>query len=165
MLLVMAGCAGLGCWRRMVYVRQCGVLLNLQKAAVILRGEIAYGRTALPLAFRQAAERLEGDVSSFFHRMALRMERGEGEFYALWVETAGEVFSKRELAAGARKDLEGLGDTLGYLDADMQLQSLALYQKRLEADMEAKSREREKYTRLYPVLGIMGGTMICLFLS
>ena len=164
MFFVMAGCLGIGCWHRMVYIRQWSVMQNLQKAFQILRGEIAYGRTALPLAFGQAAGRTEGDVSVFFHKMAFRMERGEGELRALWTETAEEVFSAREMTGDVRKDFSCLGDSLGYLDADAQLRSLGLYQKRLEEGMAAKGGEREKYTRLYPILGFVGGMMICLCL-
>ena len=53
---------------------------------------------------------------------------------------------------------------LGYLDVQMQIQALELYEKRLEGSLQMWEREKEKKARLYPVLGTMGGALICLMI-
>ncbi len=46
----------------------------------------------------------------------------------------------------------------------MQVQALELYEKRLEGSLLAWEQEKEKKARLYPVLGTMGGALICLII-
>ena len=82
-------------------------------------------------------------------------------------EALGEVFgssNRTELSEEDWHDLEELGNTLGYLDCQMQLQSLALYRKRLEQSIQMCEAQKEKRTRLYPALGTIGGMMLCLLL-
>ena len=72
------------------------------------------------------------------------------------------MFRERELGTEDRHELEELGNTLGYLDVDMQLQALKLYQSRLDQSIRSWEREKEKRTRLYPILGVISGLLICL---
>lgn len=164
MVMVIAGCMGLGMWYSVLYTRKWKTLVNLQKAMVILRGEIAYGRTPLPLAFLQASCRTTGSVADFFETVSERMEAGKEGLEQIWNRTLHEIFTEREMQKEDRKELESLGNTLGYLDVEMQVQTITLYQKRLENSLYTYEKEKDKRTRLYPMLGTMGGALICIIM-
>lgn len=164
MLMVMTGCIGAGLWHSMIYLRKWRNLRNCQKAMMILQSEISYGRTPLPEALIQMARRTSGGISLFFETVACRLEEGGGKLEDIWMKTCREILTSKEMEEEARRDLEGLGNTLGYLDVQMQLQVLELYAKRLDSDLERWESDREKKTKLYPVLGTMGGALICLII-
>lgn len=164
MLMVMSGCIGAGLWYSLIYIRKWHNLQDCQKAVMILRNEILYGRTPLPVAFAQMAGRTSGSVARFFSTVARRLEEGGGRLEEIWSAALQEILTSRELGEEDQKELEGLGNTLGYLDTQMQIQALELYEKRLEGSLQAWEREKEKKTRLYPVLGTMGGALICLII-
>ena len=78
MLMVMLGCIGAGIWYGQIYLRKWHNLKNCQKAVMILRNEIMYGRTPLPAAFAQMAARTNGSISRFFDTVSRRLEEGGG---------------------------------------------------------------------------------------
>ncbi len=166
-LFIMIGSMEVGFWYRGRYLRRCNNLKMLQKAMMILEGEISYGRTPLPDAFYEMSRRTEQSVSQFFLAISQRMEKKGKNMDEIWSEALGEVFgssNRTELSEEDWHDLEELGNTLGYLDCQMQLQSLALYRKRLEQSIQMCEAQKEKRTRLYPALGTIGGMMLCLLL-
>lgn len=164
MLMVMFGCMGAGLWYSQIYIRKWHNLQNCQKAMMILRNEIMYGRTPLPAAFAQMAGRTSGSISRFFDTVSRRLEEGGGRMEDIWAVSLEEILTSREMRQEDQRELAGLGNTLGYLDAQMQIQALELYEKRLEASLKMWEREKEKKARLYPVLGTMGGALICLMI-
>lgn len=162
--MVMFGCMGAGLWYSQIYIRKWHNLQNCQKAMMILRNEIMYGRTPLPAAFAQMAGRTSGSISRFFDTVSRRLEEGGGRMEDIWAVSLEEILTSREMRQEDQRELAGLGNTLGYLDAQMQIQALELYEKRLEASLKMWEREKEKKARLYPVLGTMGGALICLMI-
>ncbi|MBO5072730.1 MAG: stage III sporulation protein AB [Eubacterium sp.] len=164
MLMVMSGCIGAGLWYSFIYNRKWRNLKDCQKAVLILRNEIVYGRTPLPEAFAQMADRTNGSVARFFDTVAQRLEEGGGRLEEIWGTALQEILTSQEMGKEDQKELEGLGNTLGYLDTQLQVQALELYEKRLEGSLQNWEREKEKKTRLYPVLGTMGGALICLII-
>ena len=164
MLMILSGCMGAGIWYSQLCIRKWRNLQNCQKALMILRNEIIYGRTPLPVAFAQMAGRTSGSVSVFFHTVSRRLEEGGGRLEDIWTASLQEILTASEMRQEDRQELAGLGNTLGYLDARMQVQALELYEKRLEGSLLAWEQEKEKKARLYPVLGTMGGALICLII-
>lgn len=162
--MVMFGCMGAGIWYSQIYIRKWHNLQNCQKGMMILRNEIMYGRTPLPAAFAQMAGRTSGSISRFFDTVSRRLEEGGGRMEDIWAVSLEEILTSREMRQEDQRELAGLGNTLGYLDAQMQIQALELYEKRLEASLKMWEREKEKKARLYPVLGTMGGALICLMI-
>ena len=78
MLMILSGCMGAGIWYSQLCIRKWRNLQNCQKALMILRNEIIYGRTPLPVAFVQMAGRTSGSVSVFFDTVSRRLEEGGG---------------------------------------------------------------------------------------
>lgn len=163
-LCVVAGCTGIGIWHSIMYVKKWRNLLDCKKALCILESEISYGRTPLPEAFREMAARTGGSISVFFDTVSGKLCQGTGRMDEIWRSSLQEVMKEGEMGKEDIRELEELGNTLGYLDTGMQLRSIQLYRKRLEISLESWEGEREKRTRFYPVLGIACGVLICLLM-
>lgn len=161
---VIIGCSGLGIWYSIRFLIRYNILRELERGILILRGEISYGRTPLPQAFEQMAGRTGGTVSCFFQKIASLLEEGVADYETLWNKTIQEFFTDREMGAEDRKELIQLGNTVGYLDIEMQIQSLELYQNRLCTGIRRMEQEKEKYMKLYPVLGTMCGAILCIMM-
>lgn len=164
MCMVLLGSIGLGVWYSALYTRRWKNLIACRKAMMIIRGEIAYGKTPLPQAFGQAAVRTGGAVRAFFGLVADRLEEGGARMDEIWGQALAETVSDRELRREDIRELRELGDTLGYLDVEMQLQTLDLYLQRLEQSIQEYETEKKTRTRLYPVLGTMCGALICIIM-
>lgn len=164
MCMVLLGSMGLGIWYSALYTRRFKNLIFCRKAILIIRGEIAYGRTPLPQAFGQAAGRIRGAVKEFFELVSERMEEGGARIEKLWSQSLTEAISDREMRKEDIRELRELGDTLGYLDVEMQLQTLDLYLSRLEQSIKEYEGEKKSRTKLYPVLGTMCGALICIIM-
>jgi len=164
MCFILVGCVGMGVWYSNNYVRKWKNLLELKKSLVMLKGEISYGRTPLPEAFFRLADKTKGVISKFYRIMAEGLEEGKGDMEYLWKNYLEKCIPEKEMRESDRKELESLGSTLGYLDTEMQLQTLGLYEKQLEQSIYFYEKERENRTRLYPILGTIGGILICIIL-
>lgn len=161
---VIAGCSGLGIWYSILFLARFKILSELERGMLILKGEISYGRTPLPQAFEQMAGRTAGTVSQFFQTVADLLEEGKADYHTLWKETIDKFFSEREMRKEDKRELMNLGKTIGYLNADMQIKSLDLYQNRLHISIQKLEQEKEKYMKLYPVLGTMCGAILCIIM-
>ena len=164
MSMVLAGCIGMGLWYSSIYIKKWKMLLEIKKALIILKGEISYGKTPLPDAFYRVAEKTKGTLSAFFRRMSEELEKGNGTVEQIWGEAIKKCISDSEIRTCDRKELEQLGSTLGYLDVEMQLQTIGLYEKQLEQSILFFEKEKESRMRLYPLLGTMGGVLICIIM-
>ena len=162
--LTIIGCSGLGIWYSIGFLTRYNILQELERGMLILQGEISYGHTPLPQAFEQMARRTGGKVSRFFQKIAFLLEEGAADYETLWNKTIQEFFAHRDMGTEDRKELIQLGKTMGYLDIDMQIQSLELYRNRLCSGIQKMDREREKYVKLYPVLGTMCGAILCIMM-
>lgn len=158
--LVIAGCSGLGIWHSILFLSRLKILCELERGILILKGEIAYGRTPLPQAFEQMAERTSGVVSDFFRTIAALLDEGKEDYQTLWGRTIHQFFTEHEMKKEDKKEFVDLGRTIGYLDAGMQLKSLQLYQERLHKSIRGMEQEKEKYMKLYPVVGTMCGALL-----
>lgn len=161
--MILAGSVGLGVWYSLLYARQWHNLLDCRKAVMILRGEIAYGHSVLAQAFFQAASRVSGDIRAFFEHVAFSLEEGEGRLEQIWRQ-ALESEIGIGLGREEREQLRELGNMLGFLDLEMQLQSLDVYLQRLDVSIRECESERKNRTRLYPLLGTVAGMLVCIIL-
>ena len=57
-----------------------------------------------------------------------------------------------------------LGEVLGYLDTEMQLSAIGLYQEQLEQGIAEAQEQMEGRQKLYQSLGIAGGVFLVILL-
>lgn len=158
----MVGSICVGLWFRMQYLLRLETIKEMQRGLTLLKGEIQYGRSPLPEACLAVSLRIQGNCRIFFQYISERLESGGGSARKIWQETMKEVFEPKQFQTRDYDEINGLGNTLGYLDVDLQVRTLELCMARLEDSISCYERERKNQTRLYPVIGTFGGFLLCL---
>ena len=158
-------CAGYGvvsAWELRQHERELHVL---KQAIYLLRGEIRHGRSPLPEAFAALGERVEAPFGNFFGQLSERLREGAGKTLGiLWEEEMKEQLNGSALKPEEKEAFLRLGQSLGYLDLEMQLASLELYLEQLEEDRKRALKELLPKQKLYRSLGLAGGAFLVILL-
>lgn len=163
-ILIIVGSVCVGIWFRMQYLHRLHTLKEMQRGISLLKGEIQYGRAPLPEACLSVSLRIRGSSQVFFRTLSERLQMGGGTVEKIWRETMASIFEQRQISARDYEELIRLGNTLGYLDVDLQVRTLELCMARLEESISCYEKERKNQTRLYPLVGTFGGFLLCLVL-
>ncbi len=161
-LMVTCSCGALGLWKAAQWKEHLGMLEQLRKMLVLLKGEILYAHAPLGEAFGNVGRKAEGVLARLFLGVEERIGRQQGElFYVIWREETEACREDMLLSEREMEELIAFGEHLGYLDLEMQEHTIALYLEQLELSIGFYREHEREQSRLYTSLGIMGG----LFLS
>ena len=139
----------------------------MRKNMLLLKGEIRYSQSTLNEAFLHIAEKNTGCYQKFFSHVSYEMEQFRGEtFYEIWKRQLGEDLAEEKsgLQKEDIKQLMILGETLGFLDKEMQLNTLDLYLETVEGEIQHLFEDMPEKIRLYQVFGITGGIFLSILM-
>jgi stage III sporulation protein AB len=138
---------------------------RIRKALICLRGEIQFGRTPMPEALSSVARHTTGNISEFFYEVSRELRSGRGSSFAvIWQEKTERYLEGKCIQKEDVTELKELGQTLGYLDSVMQVNTLNLYLERMQETLIRQNKEKQDKVRLYNLLGIIGGIMITIII-
>ncbi len=130
-----------------------------------LRGEIGYTQAVLPLALCRAGARGDGKAGKLFWVAGERLEANpECPFGSIWEAVLEEQGIRPMLGTEEWELMCRFGNSIGYLDLEMQQKTLALYLEELERAIEQLRREEPEKKRLCWGLGILGGLFLAVVL-
>lgn len=158
---------GIGMYYSMALKKRMESMKVMKKNMLLLKGEIRYSQSALNEAFIHIAEKNKGCYQHFFEHVARKMEEFQGEtFCEIWKKQLMEDL--REEKSGLKKEdirqLVILGETLGFLDKEMQINTLDLYLETLEGEMQHLFQDMPEKIRLYQVFGVVGGVFLSILM-
>ena len=158
-ILVVAAGAGMGFSGSMRLSEQIRILEKL------LQMVICCGNASLPDAFYGAAGRMNGKYREFLISAADRMKAGTGEKLSqICRECAESALKKSCLTHGEKDAFFSFGEYLGYMDLEMQMRQLSLYENNLEAEILKRKAEVSGKKKLYQGIGILGGLLLAVLL-
>lgn len=164
-ILIITSSAGMGWYFSGELKNRVDDLRELRKLIFLLRGDIRYANTPLPEAVQALSVRHGGKYKHFLTVIAERLnELGGISFCNIWKSAVTKELENTSLSKSDLASLGQLGETLGYLDKDMQINTLDLYISQIEEEIEYLSRSVKEKTYLYNSLGIMGGIFITLIM-
>jgi stage III sporulation protein AB len=138
-------------------------LKELKKIVISLRGDIRYAMTPIPEALQVIAGRHEGKFHEFLGRISKELkELGGIPFIEIWKRSIEEELKETALTKKDKAYLGQLGENLGYLDKEMQINTIDLYISQLETEIEDLNNSMKEKTHLYNCLGIMLGIFIAI---
>lgn len=133
----------------------------LRKIMVMLKGEITYTNTPLEEAFQLIGRKVGGEYGHFLEEVALRLALRSGErFPHIWKEEIDKQLKRVYLNGSDLEELKLLGENLGYLDAQLQSQTIDLYLEQIEITINSLRENLSQRCRLCTSLGVMGGIFI-----
>ena len=164
-ILIVAAGSGMGLSGSMRLSEQIRTLENLLQMVICLKGEIRCGNASLPDAFYGAAGRMNGKYREFLINAADRMKAGTGEKLSQICRDCAKSSLKKSCLTQEEKDaFFCIGEYLGYMDLEMQMRQLSLYEKNLEEEILKRKEEVSGKKKLYRGLGILGGLLLAVLL-
>lgn len=163
LILIITAGTGLGFSRCHALAEREKNLKAILRMVILLKGEISYGHSSLHDAFAMASEKLQGKFGEFLKETSLRMMDSPGmRFGEIFRECAQKKLQPLYLTKEEEETLLSFGEHLGYLDLNMQLRQLELFEKELVFWIENLQTEIPEKKKIFQSLGIMGGILLAI---
>jgi len=164
-IMVIASCTAIGFYFSSEMRQRIYDLKELRKLIGLLRGDIRYAATPLPEAIAVLNRRHNGCFHDFLDYVSRKLNEMSGQTFALiWKSGVDEKLVNTSLSRRDKLQLAQLGDNLGYLDKDMQVNTLDLYIAQLEDEIADLSKTVRENAYLYNTLGVMAGIFITIIM-
>ena len=157
LILVIASCSGIGAEAVHRLRERLRLLETLRRMASHMKGEILYANVPLAEALYRTGKRNKGAAGELFIAIATELEQETGESFGKFA--AGSVLNKKE-----QEQLLRFGESLGYLDRDMQEKAILFYLEDLEHSIETLRKEEPEKSRLFFGMGILSGLFLAVVL-
>lgn len=165
--MIIGASVGIGMYYTRILKKRAEAMKIMRKNMLLLKGEIRYSQSALNEAFLHIAEKNKGCYRSFFENVSHKMEEFQGEpFCEIWKRQLREDLpeTKSGLSKEDIRQLVLLGETLGFLDKEMQLNTLDLYLETVEGELQHLFQDMPEKIRLYQMFGITGGIFLSILM-
>lgn len=160
-ILTITSCTALGFYFSSELNTRLRQLRDWKKYIMILRGDIQYGGTPLPEAIGSLARRSPGVFRMFLEKVSEELFKGSGgTFSEIWRQCVNLYLKNTSLTETDKEGIIRLGDNLGYLDREMQVNTIDLYLTQLQEEIKEQSIVAKERSKLYNILGIMAGLFI-----
>lgn len=164
-IFIISSCAGMGFLFASELKHRLEDLKSARSMAILLRGDIRYAQTALPEALENAAKRHEGRLAPFLKRVSSELKQYSGtSLKDIWKQAVKEELSHTSLSKKDKECLLQLGDQLGYLDKDMQMNTIDWYITQVDEIMKDITAESKQKMRLYQSLGVLFGLFVIILI-
>lgn len=160
-LLIIFSCAGLGFGQSLRLTGRLRTLEMMKRMTVLLKGEIRFGNASLCSAFYEAGRKLEEPFGSFLGEVSKGLSSLEGRSFECVYRECAQKYKKLLNVENEEEELFfSLGNRLGYLDLEMQMKELLLYEEELTRRTEELRREIPAKKKMYESLGVLGGILL-----
>lgn len=140
-------------------------LLYLKKMVLLIQGEIRYNCGTIGEVFLNISKRLKEPYKSSFVELSKQLEKCRGEAFSdMWNTCIIEPAMQSGLSGQDMESFRELGENLGYLDIQMQLNYLDFYIEKLNARIAEVKAGLDGNVKLCRTLGIMGGLLAAVFI-
>jgi stage III sporulation protein AB len=164
-ILVIASSTGMGFFFSSEMRGRIDDLKELRKLIGLLRGDIRYANSPLPEAISSITRRHSGRFDNFFNNVSVKLHELSGlTFSDIWKKATEVELANTSLTKKDKLQLIQFGESLGYLDKDMQMNTLDLYLSQLEDEITELTKSVKEKSYLYNSLGIMVGIFITIIM-
>ncbi|MCI8823867.1 MAG: hypothetical protein HFI15_15430 [Lachnospiraceae bacterium] len=165
MICILAGSTGFGIRMAKELDLRIEELLNLQHLMLSLRGGIRYMHQPLPEAFSGLAEHAPAPFGAFFLRTAEELKQRKGSTAEeIWSRNLEDCLGDLHMSSRELEEFRKLGSMLGYLDVEMQVDTLDHYLEQLKLSSAQAMETAKSRRRMYQYLGALGGAALVILI-
>lgn len=140
-------------------------LEGLSRLLHMLYSEVNYSITPLPTALEEIMAKNDTRINCIFKELLNLIENKTGESISvLWEQAIKSQSAYIYLEEEDIKNLSSFGQTLGYLDKEMQKKNIEMTLAYIEEQIKRLAKQQHKNGRLYRSLGVLGGCLLCILL-
>lgn len=163
--LIWVGCTGYGFRKGKEVMQSYGMLCDMYQVVKYVEQMITYSKIALPEIFIEISEKISGRIKNYLACAAYEMREAKNKsLKEILVEKAEVYFSNQQILEEDKKFFYNFGICFGFVNREMQLQQLLLFEKELEYHIESRREEVLKKKKLYESLGVLGGLFLAIIL-
>lgn len=164
-LVIIFSCTYIGINISNKYRQRVKELLEIKRIVGIMLGEIRYSLTPIPNIFQIMIDKTDGVFKKYFIVMDAEVSDYSGlALKDIWNNNLKILKDNTCLNSNDIELFSMLGNNLGFLDKQMQIDTINLYIEQLSDQIiESKAALKDK-TRLFSSLGVLGGILIVIVL-
>lgn len=163
--LILISSAGMGMYFSGELKGRIRDLKELRRILTLLRGDIRYANSPLPEAVQALSVRHDGKYKKFLKIAAEKLnEFGGVSFCEIWKEAVQKGLEDTSLSKKDLANLSQFGENMGYLDKEMQLNTIDLYLSQIEEEIKELSKNVKEKTYMYNTLGVLGGIFLTIIM-
>lgn len=137
----------------------------MKKMLMQLKGEIRYHHAMLPEGFRATAGRMENLYGTLLKNVSEEMEEMDGQTLAqIWEKNVRVVLKESALSKEDKERLVAFGGQMGYLDIEMQINSIELYMEQLQEEIKNAKEGLKRNGKLYRTMGVIAGIFVVILI-
>ncbi len=139
--------------------------IYLKKLVMLIRGEIRYNCGVLSEVFGNVARKAKKPYSDIFMKLSEELAKANGiAFGEIWKREVIDRLSATKLWESDITGFQELGENMGYLDMQMQLNYIDFYIDKLTEEINNTQEKLQGNVKLFKSLGIMGGLLLAILL-
>ena len=139
--------------------------IAIKRMLYLLQGEIRYGFTPLQEAVLKISTKTEKEYQPFLKKVAKQLEtHSEESFAKIWQQTADQKLKQVIYEPKFYEILKNMGETIGYLDQQMQEKTILLTIEQLDDQIFLMKDQVVKNCKMYRSLGISLSVLIVIIL-
>ncbi len=164
-LCILAGSTGIGIRMARELDLRVEELVTLQQLVLFIRGEIRYMHQPLTETFAHVAKTAPAPFAEFFFYTAKELEQRQGGTAGeIWKRNQREYLSGLHIDSGEAREFERLGELLGYLDVEMQVDTLDHYLEQLKFSAAQAAEAAKGKRKLYRYMGALSGAALVILI-
>lgn len=164
-LCILAGSTGIGILCAAELDLRIRELEELEKRMLLLKGEIRYMHQPLPEAFFHLSADAPPPFGDFFRHMGEGLKERRGcTAYSIWKQYMEQDLGGLHISSQERSKLLALGGMLGYLDVEMQVNTLDHYLEQLKLSSAQAMEAAGSRRKLYRYMGALGGAALVILI-
>lgn len=162
---IILGTSLFGFWWAANYKKRMEQLGEMEQLMHMLYGEIQYQEGNFSESFLSIGRHCNGRIQQFSMDLADRLEAGSGQpFCTIW-RSMIEIHWKDSALLEEDRDLFiALGERLGYLDKEMQLNTIQLFLHQIEQKKQILQQAMPEKCRISRLMGVLSGIFITILL-
>ena len=163
--LVIAGTSFFGFWWAANYKKRMEELGQIEHLMHMLYGEIIYKEGNFSESFWSIGNHCSGRIQMFSMELSRALNEGSGHpFFFIWADNIEKYWRNSALTKEDKAIFLSVGEKMGYLDKEMQLNTIQLFLTQLEQREETLYKMLPEKCRMSRLIGVLSGIFIVILL-
>ena len=167
MLLVVTASYGIG---KTIGVYQNRRVEDIYELLIFVRmanGHLAYSASEITEIIREGSDKAGGRIGDWLAGLALqfRTEEYASSFEQIWTGSIGSLMEYSYLTDAQIGAVKELGKWLCYMDIDMQIRNLKLWEQNMQTEYEEQKDRAHRINKVSRSLGLLGGIFLIILIG
>ena len=162
MLLVVTASYGIG---KTIGVYQNRRVEDIYELLIFVR--LAYSASEITEIIREGSDKAGGRIGDWLAGLALqfRTEEYASSFEQIWTGSIGSLMEYSYLTDAQIGAVKELGKWLCYMDIDMQIRNLKLWEQNMRTEYEEQKDRAHRINKVSRSLGLLGGIFLIILIG